>query len=197
MCSTASCSRQDRQPTAVHVNVALSVHVLICPHSTWLEEAVANSHPAARAALPGFQRRVDRRQLPCQVRQLGHRDRHSQSTGGCIFGGFADASWTSSGDGCRAEEERRRLSCPVCIATAGWVRRRWSRRPATSRSARCSTGHAYIDGGQQGPAFGGGHDLVIVENANADTSSSYNVGNTYQCPAGQNLQTFLTGAHHF
>ena len=46
-----------------------------------------------------------------------------------------------------------------------------------------------------GPAFGGGHDLYIVNNANTSATGS-NLGHTYQCPPGQQ-STFFTGARSF
>ena len=47
-----------------------------------------------------------------------------------------------------------------------------------------------------GPSFGGGHDLHISGNANANTSSYSILGNTYKCPSGQQ-STFFTGAQQF
>ena len=47
-----------------------------------------------------------------------------------------------------------------------------------------------------GPTFGGGHDLHISENANTNTSSYSGLGNSYQCPPGQQ-STFFTGARNF
>jgi len=47
-----------------------------------------------------------------------------------------------------------------------------------------------------GPTFGGGHDLSIP-NAPNSNSSSVNLNHTYQCPTGQNANTFLTGNHNF
>ena len=46
-----------------------------------------------------------------------------------------------------------------------------------------------------GPVFGGGHNLYISNNANTSSSESC-VGDTYQCPPGQQ-STFFTGATNF
>ena len=46
-----------------------------------------------------------------------------------------------------------------------------------------------------GPAFGGGTDLYIVNNANTSPSGSV-LGNTYQLPPGQ-PSTFFRGATYF
>ena len=47
-----------------------------------------------------------------------------------------------------------------------------------------------------GPRFGGGTDLYISNNANTNTESYSYLGNTYQCPPGQQ-STFFTGAAQF
>ena len=47
-----------------------------------------------------------------------------------------------------------------------------------------------------GPLFGGGHDLCIADSPN--TNFCYvNPNHTYQCPAGQNADTFLAGNRNF
>jgi hypothetical protein len=48
-----------------------------------------------------------------------------------------------------------------------------------------------------GPTFGGGHDLHVATCANSNTSSSTNLGSTYQLPPGQSAQSFFTGGRHF
>ena len=47
-----------------------------------------------------------------------------------------------------------------------------------------------------GPIFGWGHDLVIVSEANSNVCWS-SLNNSYQCPAGKNGTTFLTGNKYF
>ena len=47
-----------------------------------------------------------------------------------------------------------------------------------------------------GPTFGGNHDLRIPSAPNS-TAGYVNLNNTYQCPAGQNCNTFLTGNQNF
>ena len=44
-----------------------------------------------------------------------------------------------------------------------------------------------------GPTFGGGHDLYISNNANTNTASYSNLGNSYKRPPGQRA-TFFTGS---
>ena len=47
-----------------------------------------------------------------------------------------------------------------------------------------------------GPTFGGGHDLHIP-NAPHSNNGYIALGNSYQCPTGQNGSTFLTGNRNF
>ena len=47
-----------------------------------------------------------------------------------------------------------------------------------------------------GPVFGGGNDLNICCSPNS-SNCSVNLGNTYQCPVGQNGHYFLTGSQYF
>ena len=48
-----------------------------------------------------------------------------------------------------------------------------------------------------GPTFGGGHDLKIAREPNRCAGCSVNLNNSYQCPSGQNAETFLTGNRSF
>ena len=50
--------------------------------------------------------------------------------------------------------------------------------------------------GSYGPTFGGGHDLFIPSAPNSNNGYVI-LNNTYQCPAGQNTKTFLTGNQNF
>ena len=47
-----------------------------------------------------------------------------------------------------------------------------------------------------GPTFGSGNDLTITNAPNSNNCST-SLNNAYQCPAGQNGSTFLTGKHVF
>ena len=47
-----------------------------------------------------------------------------------------------------------------------------------------------------GPTFGGGHDIVIQDNANSNTNSYANFGDSYSVPSGvQNKRTILAGTY--
>ena len=47
-----------------------------------------------------------------------------------------------------------------------------------------------------GPVFGDGHDLLIVDEPNTNTCS-IKLNCSYQCPAGQNADTYLTRSQDF
>ena len=49
-----------------------------------------------------------------------------------------------------------------------------------------------------GPTFGGGHDIQIANNANSNTNSYTDFGNSYSAPSGvQNRLTILAGTYTF
>ena len=58
-------------------------------------------------------------------------------------------------------------------------------------------GHAIVYDRNYGPVFGGGNDICISNAPNSNNNSYVNLNNTYQCPAGQNTNTFLTGNKNF
>ena len=50
-------------------------------------------------------------------------------------------------------------------------------------------GYAIYCSPSYGAIFGGGHDLIIYNNANINQNSYSNLGNTYQAPAGYQYNT--------
>ena len=49
-----------------------------------------------------------------------------------------------------------------------------------------------------GPTFGGGHDIHIANNANSNTNSYTDFGNSYSVPSGvQDKTTILAGTYKF
>lgn len=50
--------------------------------------------------------------------------------------------------------------------------------------------------GSFGPIFGGGHDLLISNEPNANSDSTTKLGHTYRCPDDAN-SSFLTGLSDF
>ena len=58
-------------------------------------------------------------------------------------------------------------------------------------------GYAIYCNRNYGPTFGKGHDLKIASEPHLYMGSSINLNNSYQCPTGQNAETFLTGNSPF
>ena len=57
-------------------------------------------------------------------------------------------------------------------------------------------GNAIYCHNSRGPVFGAGHDLCVPDSPHS-YNCSVNLGNTYQCPEGQNGNLFLTGSQNF
>ena len=55
-------------------------------------------------------------------------------------------------------------------------------------------GNAIFCSPPYGAIFGGGHDLIIVNNANTNQNSSSSLGHTYQSPAGYQYGTKQTNS---
>jgi hypothetical protein len=62
-----------------------------------------------------------------------------------------------------------------------------------------ANGYAIHDVRSIGPSFGwsSNGDIYVADDANSNSTSYTNLGQSYQLPAGQNAQTFLTGARNF
>jgi hypothetical protein len=63
-------------------------------------------------------------------------------------------------------------------------------------------GYALYTNPGYGPTFGGGHDIYISNNANANTYSYTNLGHTYQTPSGYSYRStkarnLLAGTRNF
>jgi len=59
-------------------------------------------------------------------------------------------------------------------------------------------GYAIVCNSSYGPLFGGGNDQDLhILNAPNSNNCHASLNNTYQCPAGQNANTFLTGNQYF
>ena len=59
------------------------------------------------------------------------------------------------------------------------------------------TGDAVYHLSRHGPCFGGGHDLCVDSNANANTESYCIVGNSYQLSNNTTNPNFFTGSQFF
>ena len=58
-------------------------------------------------------------------------------------------------------------------------------------------GYAIYCNSSYGPTFGSGHDLHISNTPNSNNNNYVNLNSAYQCPAGQNNNSFLTGNRNF
>ena len=58
--------------------------------------------------------------------------------------------------------------------------------------------HAIYRSSGYGPLFGGGHDIIIYDNANSNTHSNTNFGHSYSVPSRvQDKKTILAGTYYF
>ena len=109
------------------------------------------------------------------------------STGGFIFGGFADKSWKSDG-GLYCESDKAFLfSLKSPSPELGPIK-------MSINQNKCSG--AMYNHSSSGPTFGGGDDFGIASDANNNSSSYSYLGNTYELPPGQ-TNTFLVGSDNF
>jgi hypothetical protein len=108
-----------------------------------------------------------------------------RSTGGYVFGGYADVAWTSNGQYTASSESFLfALQYPSGVTPV--------KMPLVQNHH-----HAVFGQSSYGPTFGSRHDIYVADNASSNSTSYTNLGQTYQLPAGQNAQTFLTGARNF
>ena len=109
-----------------------------------------------------------------------------RSSDGFIFGGFADKSWTSSDIYCESDKAFL-FSLKSPSNTVGPTK-------ICIKQNMCSKAMCYIS--SYGPIFGSGHDFLIYSDANNNSDSYSNLGDTYEIPPGQ-TDTFLVGSMHF
>ena len=109
-----------------------------------------------------------------------------RSSGGFIFGGFADKSWKSSGAWCESDKDFL-FSLKSPSPEVGPTKMR-------IKQNRCSV-PMYHDS-SFGPTFGGGNDFHIANDANNNSRSYSILGHTYELPPGQ-TNTFLVGSNNF
>ena len=109
-----------------------------------------------------------------------------RSSDGFIFGGFADKSWKSSGGYCESDKAFL-LSLKSPESEVG-------PKNMSINQNKCSSAMGHVS--SYGPTFGGYNDLYIGSDANNNSSSSSNLGHTYELPPGQ-TNTFLVGSKNF
>ncbi|RMX48487.1 hypothetical protein pdam_00008503 [Pocillopora damicornis] len=108
-------------------------------------------------------------------------------SGNYIFGGYTEQPWQSSNT---ALHKRAPGSFLFSLANASGLP------PTKMPLIDGQEGKAIFCYSGNGPVFGGGNDLNICCSPNS-SNCSVNLGNTYQCPVGQNGHYFLTGSQYF
>jgi hypothetical protein len=111
-----------------------------------------------------------------------------KSDNGNIFGGYTNVAWESKG-GCQTGTSSFLFS--LKNQTNSGLKFNCFK---TEYSINCSSSY--------GPTFGGGHDLRISNNSNANIESYSNPGNSYQLPPGytygtDQAQNLLAGSYNF
>ncbi len=109
-----------------------------------------------------------------------------KSSGGYIFVGYTDVAWGQI-QGFRSSTESFLFSLKDHAGIG----------PVKMPIMNNETGYAVLHHSSYGPLFGGGHDLCVASNANANNSSYCKVGHTYQRPSNTNDPHFLTGSRNF
>ncbi|XP_022808130.1 BTB/POZ domain-containing protein KCTD18-like [Stylophora pistillata] len=108
-------------------------------------------------------------------------------SGDYIFGGYSEHPWKSYGSG----SFKRALTSFLfsLVNPGGLPPTKISLIPGKElNSIYCHSNY--------GPTFGGNYDLYVA-NAPNSCNCCTDLGDTYQCPAGQDTQTFLTGSMNF
>ncbi|XP_058953338.2 uncharacterized protein [Pocillopora verrucosa] len=108
-------------------------------------------------------------------------------SGNYIFGGYTEQPWQSSNT---APYKRAPGSFLFSLVNASGLP------PTKMPLIDGMEGNAIYCHNNCGPVFGAGHDLCVPNCPNSH-NCSVNLGNTYQCPAGQNGNLFLTGSQNF
>ncbi|KAL9951570.1 hypothetical protein ACROYT_G044254 [Oculina patagonica] len=109
-----------------------------------------------------------------------------KSTGNYIFGGYTDQHWDSSGAWKSAPD-----SFLFSLVNPSGLP------PTKMPLIAGQEGNAIIGNSSYGPIFGSGHDLLIGNAPNKSNNCSVYLNSTYQCPAGQDANTFLAGNGNF
>jgi len=102
-----------------------------------------------------------------------------------VFGGYTDIPWDTSGG-----------YASTSNAFIFSLRNKEGLGPL--KSMVTSPLHAIVSSSSYGPTFGAGHDIRIVNNANSNTNSYTNFGNSYSVPSRvQGKKTILAGTYKF
>jgi hypothetical protein len=108
-----------------------------------------------------------------------------KSTNGNVFGGYTEQTWNHGG--CKADPNSFIFSLINKINKP--IKMKWLK------------GNGIFCNSSYGPIFGGGHDLIIADKSNTNSSSYSNLGNSYTHPdyayGSNEAKSFLAGSHTF
>ncbi|XP_022802348.1 uncharacterized protein LOC111339885 [Stylophora pistillata] len=110
-------------------------------------------------------------------------------SGDYIFGGYSQHPWQSPAHGSGSFKRALTSFLFSLVNPGGLPPTKISLTPGNeSNSIYCHSNY--------GPTFGGNHDLYVANAPNSGNCYT-NLGNTYQCPTGQDAQKFLAGSGNF
>jgi hypothetical protein len=111
-----------------------------------------------------------------------------ETTKGMIFGGYTPISWDSTNT-YKQDDSLKSFIFTLKNGRNTEPRKFSLKSDHNTRVIRCNQ--------NDGPIFGGGHDLHISANSNETTSNYTNFGCSYQNDTGYDGQTFLAGEKNF
>jgi hypothetical protein len=110
-----------------------------------------------------------------------------ETTKGFIFGGFIPLVWNSTTNGYKSDSSQK--SFVFTLKNARNIQPRTFKLVNGSNAINCSSNH--------GPIFGGGCDILVAGNCNANTNSSTNLGGGYVNDTGITGIAVFTGEQYF
>jgi hypothetical protein len=109
-----------------------------------------------------------------------------ETTKGFIFGGFTPVAWDSSSS--QKSDSTRKTFLFTVKNPRGSEERKFVMK-SSENAIYCPNSY--------GPTFGGGHDIYVANGCNGNTSSSTNLGSTFNNDTGIHSQHVFTGESTF
>jgi len=111
-----------------------------------------------------------------------------------VFGGFSPINWNSVTDGTYAAAHSNSFLFCLSNPSKSFIGVKF---PNTGTASR----YSIYKNNDRCATFGGGHDILVYQNANANNTSYTNLGNSYSHPAFQlgstEAKTFFCGSYNF
>ncbi|KAL9644560.1 hypothetical protein ABK040_009424 [Willaertia magna] len=116
-----------------------------------------------------------------------------KSTTGCVFGGYTNINWDTSG--------QYKFNNQTCLFSLFGPNNEPRFVKLENNGPHHSNQYSIYCDQSYGPAFGGGHDFYICNNCNTSNSSYSNLGHSFSVP-GMNYSTdaiksYLAGSYNF